>query len=174
VVSGLGNAFIRGSGLEIDSVLRLKRLISINALDRATSVREGGDSIYEESMSGRSDLTVEVAKPTDRIAVSNLLQLYLHDFSEILSDITVDESGLFPCADFDEYWGDDPSLRVHVFRQDGALAGFAFVNDWSPSGQGCRLGRCEPSVRLPAGPVGSGGSTVECPCAEFLADCAAR
>jgi len=94
-------------------------------------------------MAGRLNLTVKAALPDDREPVSNLLQLYLHDFSEIVSDIEVDESGLFPCSDFEEYWSDDDSLRVYVFRLDGALAGFAFVNDWSPSGQGVDFGLAE-------------------------------
>jgi len=94
-------------------------------------------------MAGRLNFTVKAALPDDREPVSNLLQLYLHDFSEIVSDIEVEESGLFPCSDFDEYWGDDASLRVYVLRLDGALAGFAFVNDWSPSGQGVDFGLAE-------------------------------
>lgn len=94
-------------------------------------------------MSGRLDLTVEPAKPADREAISNLLQLYLHDFSEIESDIEIDETGLFPGSDFDEYWEENNTLRVYVFRLNGALAGFAFVNDWSPSGEGVDFGLAE-------------------------------
>lgn len=94
-------------------------------------------------MTGQMNLNVEAAAPKDREAVSNLLQLYLHDFSEIDDDIEVGPDGLFPCADFEDYWGDDPSLKVFVFRLDGALAGFAFVNDWSPSGQGVDYGLAE-------------------------------
>ena len=94
-------------------------------------------------MSGRMNLSVDAAAPNDRDAVSNLLQLYLHDFSEIEDDIAVDPDGLFPCADFDAYWGDDPSLKVFVFRLDSALAGFAFVNDWSASGRELDYGLAE-------------------------------
>jgi len=121
-------------------------------------------------MAGRLNLTVKAALPDDREPVSNLLQLYLHDFSEIVSDIEVEESGLFPCSDFDEYWGDDASLRVYVLRLDGALAGFAFVNDWSPSGQGVRwLGSGEPGVRFSSGAMGSCGSRHQCTSNQFLA-----
>ena len=94
-------------------------------------------------MPGRVNLTVEAATPKDRGAVSNLLQLYLHDFSEIDDGIEIDQNGLFPCADFDTYWSSDPTRKIFVFRLGGALAGFAFVNDWSPSGQGVDYGLAE-------------------------------
>ncbi len=93
-------------------------------------------------MTGRLRLTVEAAKTEDRGPVANLLQLYLHDFSEMESDIRVDASGSFPSSDFEVYWQEE-SRRVYVFRLGGALAGFAFVNDWSPSGQGVDYGLAE-------------------------------
>jgi len=51
--------------------------------------------------------------------------------------------GLFAYPPFDSYWADDPARNVYVFRLDDALAGFAFVNDWSPSGQGVDHGLAE-------------------------------
>lgn len=84
-------------------------------------------------------LTVERASAAERGAVDRLLQLYLHDFSEIGPSgdpvFQIGDDGRFPCDDFDEYWEDDAELSVHVFRQGGRLTGFAFVNAWSPSGQ---------------------------------------
>jgi len=86
-------------------------------------------------MATRPLLTVSRAESQDRKAVSNLLQLYLHDFSEFEGGKSIDESGLFSYPNFDSYWTDEPARTVHLFRLDGVLAGFAFVNDWSPSGQ---------------------------------------
>ena len=94
-------------------------------------------------MPGQMRLSVVAATSKDRLAVSNLLQLYLHDFSEIDDYFEVDQDGRFPSDDFDAYWGDDPSRRVFVFRLDGAFAGFAFVNDWSASGQDLDYGLAE-------------------------------
>jgi predicted acetyltransferase len=87
-------------------------------------------------MSGRVALTVQRAVPPDRAPVANLLQLYLHDFSEFGTAQDVDEAGLFAYPHFESYWTKDAARSVYVFRVDGQLAGFAFVNDWSPSGQG--------------------------------------
>jgi len=94
-------------------------------------------------MATRPLLTVSRAESQDRKAVGNLLQLYLHDFSEFEGGGGVDEFGLFSYPQLETYWGEDPKRSVHVFRLDEALAGFAFVNDWSPSGQGVDLGLAE-------------------------------
>jgi len=94
-------------------------------------------------MAGRLKLTVEAARDDERGAVSNLMQLYLHDFSEIAPRGDIDEAGQFAYPDFDSYWSGNPARRVYIFRSDGALAGFAFVNDWSPSGQDVDHGLAE-------------------------------
>ena len=87
-------------------------------------------------MSERLALTVQRASAEDRAPVANLLQLYLHDSSEFGTGRDVDNAGLFSYPHFDSYWSGDLARSVHVFRVEGTLAGFAFVNDWSPSGQG--------------------------------------
>ncbi len=84
------------------------------------------------------DLSLEQAVDRQRDIVWRLLQLYLHDFSAFAA--AEDEHGVigpdgsFECADFDSYWQGDPRRRIYLFRASGALAGFAFVNDWPPSG----------------------------------------
>ncbi len=94
-------------------------------------------------MATRPLLTVSRAQPSNRNAVGNLLQLYLHDSSEFEGEGGIDDSGLFSYSHFESYWKDDPARSVHIFRLDNALAGFAFVNDWSPSGQGVTHGLAE-------------------------------
>lgn len=86
-------------------------------------------------MSGRLALTVEAADSADRALVANLLQLYLHDSSEFSAEPGVDAAGLFDYPAFESYLAGDPARSVYLFRLEGALAGFAFVNDWSPSGE---------------------------------------
>jgi len=103
-------------------------------LDTWDVLGKDGSANQGDRMGGLTALTVDAATEADREAVANLMQLYLHDFSEF-HETGVDEAGRFTYAPFDSYWS-DPARRVYIFRLAGALAGFAFVNDWSPSGQG--------------------------------------
>lgn len=88
-------------------------------------------------------LSVSRAQAEDRAVVGNLLQLYLHDSSEYQDGAGIGADGLFAYPHFDSYWCGDPARSVHILRVEGALAGFAFVNDWSPSGQGVDHGLAE-------------------------------
>jgi len=65
------------------------------------------------------------AKRTDRATLENLLELYIHDFSEILGD-TPGEAGRFGYAGLDAYWSEAGHLP-YLIRADGRLAGFALV-----------------------------------------------
>ena len=64
------------------------------------------------------------ATPADRERLENLLELYVHDFSEIL-EVTPGENGRFgyPLA---PYWT-EPGRFPFLVRADGRLAGFALV-----------------------------------------------
>jgi hypothetical protein len=50
-----------------------------------------------------STITILLAQPEERKLVANLLQLYLHDFSEIEA-LETDEEGLFTWDGFDAFW----------------------------------------------------------------------
>jgi predicted acetyltransferase len=64
------------------------------------------------------------ATPADQQRLANLLELYVHDFSEILG-MTPDNDGRFgyPLA---PYWSDAGRFPF-LIRSDGQLAGFALV-----------------------------------------------
>lgn len=64
-------------------------------------------------------------KPT----LSNLVQLYLYDFSP-LDGSDVDSAGRFSYPYFDAYWS-APDYHPFLIRADGRLAGFALVNRYS-------------------------------------------
>jgi predicted acetyltransferase len=76
-------------------------------------------------------VTLERAEPAQRETLGNLVQLYIHDFSEFLSTqrkLEVEANGRF--ADLlrlDEYWN-EPDRSVWFIRAGGALAGFALLN----------------------------------------------
>lgn len=69
--------------------------------------------------------------------VARLVQLYLHDFSEFASVGSpygdVGGNGAFVMENFDMYWN-EAGRKALLFRVEGNLAGFAMINQWSPSG----------------------------------------
>lgn len=76
-------------------------------------------------------ISLERGEPHQRATLTNLVQLYIHDFSEFLSvqgKLTAGEDGRF--ADLlrlDEYWS-APDRSVWFIRAGGQLAGFALLN----------------------------------------------
>jgi len=85
-------------------------------------------------------LAVAVVRATsDEFAmVAQLMQLYLHDFSEFAplgsphGEIGRDGRFIFP--NLASYWT-QPRREVLLVRVAGRLAGFILINDWSASGQ---------------------------------------
>jgi predicted acetyltransferase len=75
--------------------------------------------------------TIEVATPGQRVALENLFQLYVHDFSEQwvgTSRGELGEDGRFPpYPHLDSYWREEGRVPL-LIRADGRLAGFALLN----------------------------------------------
>ncbi len=92
------------------------------------------------------NVTVSPAGIAQKPATARLMQLYLHDFSAFAPMGSprgeLDQDGLINYDGFDEYWlraGREP-LLISVNNQ---LAGFALINDWSPSGDGVNFAIAE-------------------------------
>ena len=84
-----------------------------------------------------TSLSISTAAGSERETLARLLQLYLHDFSE-LADIEepygdVDDDGTFRYEHIDSYWADHRREPL-LFRLNSRIAGFALINDWSASG----------------------------------------
>lgn len=65
------------------------------------------------------------AGPEYQRSLENLLELYIHDFSEFVS-VDVREDGRFGYPDLPLYWR-EPRRRPFLARIEGKLAGFALV-----------------------------------------------
>ena len=82
-------------------------------------------------------VTLEPAGPEKRETLSNLFQLYTHDFSEQWADRRdgeLQDDGRFPDYPWlDSYWR-DPRREPFLIRVDGQLGGFVLVNEFSHSG----------------------------------------
>lgn len=70
------------------------------------------------------------AAPAEREALANMMQLYIHDFSDYLVGRPVadlGENGRFAEYPLDSYW-DEPSRVPLLMRREGYLVGFALLN----------------------------------------------
>jgi predicted acetyltransferase len=74
-------------------------------------------------------MTVEIrpASSSDKHILRNLMELYLHDFSEF-EDLDVDEHGLYGYERLDHYWL-EAERHPFLIRVAGKLAGFILVRD---------------------------------------------
>lgn len=83
------------------------------------------------------DLELIEAQASQEHIFQNLMQLYVHDFSEQWSGTErgeLDEKGLFPEYPYlASYWREDDRVPLLV-RRGGHLAGFALINADSHSG----------------------------------------
>ena len=83
------------------------------------------------------DLEITVAQPHERVALENLMQLYIHDFSEQWADQARGEAGAdgrFEPYPLDAYWAEPERIPL-LIRRGGHLAGFALLNTHSHSGR---------------------------------------
>jgi len=81
-------------------------------------------------------IAIERATPAQRVALQNLLQLYIHDFSEQWKDREggeLNEDGTFGDYPLDAYWTDARHIPL-LLRWDSRLVGFALLDDHSHGG----------------------------------------
>src|ERR1700761_1296989 len=77
----------------------------------------------------RRSVTLELASLQGSIVLSNLYQLYIHDFTDFV-DRELGEDGKFTCDPLAPYWT-DPQRFPFFIRSEGKLAGFALVKKGS-------------------------------------------
>ena len=88
---------------------------------------------------GASEVPIDLVPATreQRPILSNLLQLYMHDFSEIIS-ITVDGEGKFEYPNLSLYWS-EPGRFPFLAVVNGEWAGFALITQQAATGDGDRV-----------------------------------
>lgn len=77
----------------------------------------------------RLDVDITVARPSERPVLENLLNLYIHDFSEVLGRVP-DPDGRFTYDRLPLYF-EEPGRTAFLIRRGGDLAGFALVSSGS-------------------------------------------
>jgi predicted acetyltransferase len=84
-----------------------------------------------------SRVEVALASQHERNALENLMQLYIHDFSEHWAGSAngeIGDNGRFTPYPLDAYWR-EPSHLPLLLRLEGRLVGFALLNDHSHTGR---------------------------------------
>lgn len=83
-----------------------------------------------------SRVTLHHADQGDKEVLRNLLSLYLHDLSEFLDTIEVNETGRFEFDVLDMYF-ESPIFHPILLRVDGQLAGFILLTEAPYVKPGC-------------------------------------
>ena len=84
-----------------------------------------------------SEIELLPASPSQRMTLENLLQLYIHDFSEYRAgrpEGELDQHGRFPDYPLDAYWQHSTHVPL-LIRRSESLLGFALMNAVSHSGR---------------------------------------
>jgi predicted acetyltransferase len=82
-------------------------------------------------MSGSQPVTLEVATHDTARLLSNLLELYLHDLSEIFP-VQIGADGRFRYANLPLYWSEPQKRFAFLIRSGAQPAGFALATRGSP------------------------------------------
>ena len=77
-------------------------------------------------------MTLDTAGADDAPLLANLLELYMHDLSDIFS-LDLGADGRFEYPDLPLYWRDVDRRFAFVIRVDGKPAGFALATRGSPA-----------------------------------------
>jgi predicted acetyltransferase len=81
---------------------------------------------------GDERITIEQAEPGEALLLANLLELYIHDLSEIFA-VELGPDGRFGYPALPRYWS-EPEHRFPFFiRAGGKAVGFALVTRGSPA-----------------------------------------
>jgi predicted acetyltransferase len=83
-------------------------------------------------MSAAPVVTIVQASTSDAATVANLLQLYIHDLSDVFPAVELGSDGRFQYDRLPLYWTETDRRFVFLIHSDGNLAGFAFVTRGSP------------------------------------------
>src|SRR5262249_5498483 len=98
-------------------------------LDALLSSR-AGQSVVNEDLTAR--ISVDVAAKSEEPLLANLLELYIHDLSDIFEGLEIDPDGRFGYRRLPLFWSQPDRRFPFLIRLDGRVAGFALIQRGSP------------------------------------------
>ena len=84
-------------------------------------------------MANPSEVALDVAAPGDAGLLANLLELYIHDLSEVFPRIELGADGRFGYDPLPLYWSEPARRFPFLIRYDARVAGFVLVTRGSPA-----------------------------------------
>ncbi|MFL5614008.1 MAG: GNAT family N-acetyltransferase [Gemmatimonadaceae bacterium] len=82
---------------------------------------------------GHGRVSLEQARVIDEPVLANLLQLYIHDLSEIFPKVALGADGRFDYPRLPLYWSEPERRFPFLIRCNDRLAGFALATRGSPA-----------------------------------------
>jgi predicted acetyltransferase len=86
------------------------------------------------------EVTLELATPEEAPLLANLLELYVHDVSDVFTQVELGADGRFGYAKLPLYFSEPERRSAFVIREGGRIAGFVLATLGSPAAT-------EPDVR---------------------------
>ena len=78
-------------------------------------------------------VSLESATAADAVLLSNLLELYIHDLSEVFPNIELGADGRYGYPKLPLYWSEPEQRFAFLIRMDRRTSGFALVTRGSPA-----------------------------------------
>lgn len=79
------------------------------------------------------DVVLEAAQPADAVLLANLLELYIHDLSDVFPGLELGDDGRFGYNRLPLYWSEPEARFAFLIRYGTRVAGFALVTRGSPA-----------------------------------------
>jgi predicted acetyltransferase len=78
-------------------------------------------------------VSLDQATEADSVLLANLLELYIHDMSEVFSHVQLGPDGRFGYRHLPLYWSEPDRRFAFLIRCDGRIGGFVLVTRGSPA-----------------------------------------
>jgi len=86
-------------------------------------------------MADSEEVSLDAAAAADAGLLSNLLELYIHDLSEVFSGIQLGANGRFGYRDLALYWSEPERRFPFIIKCGSRVAGFVLVTRGSPASE---------------------------------------
>jgi predicted acetyltransferase len=83
-------------------------------------------------VSSTPTVSLEPATQSDSPLLSNLLELYIHDLSDVFPQVELGPDGRFGYPRLSRYWSDPDTHFAFLIRVDGRVGGFVLATRGSP------------------------------------------
>jgi len=84
-------------------------------------------------MADSQEIVLKAASSSDEALLSNLLELYIHDLSDVFPELELGSDGRFGYPQLPLYWSEQERRFAFLLRCDGRVAGFVLATRGSPA-----------------------------------------